>query len=398
MSDVPAGIRRKRHLVGVIALVPDPWIDRWSTRHQVLTRLAERYTVVWMNPPHEWPEIPLRLQGGPTWSMPLADRPGFHVYSPESFLPKLYRPYSLSRWAARRRLARARAWLLALGCERIVLSVWNPQFSMAFENVQHDVGLYHVDDEYSFSDVETPVSEAEHRLLANADQVFVHSNELLEKRGQYAKRVTFTPNGVDYQLYSTRGEEPVDLRDIPHPRIGYTGYIKRQIDWELVHQLASRHPEWSFVLVGARSPHPDIDEVLGRLDALPNVYSLGDKTTTELAAYPAHFDVCVMPYRVSAYTRYINPLKLQEYLAAGRPCIGPPLPALQGVPEVMLASTLEEWEHAITHALGPDANSAERVMARQALARTKDWGGIVKRIADVIDERVEAADRAARRA
>ena len=376
---------------GIIALVPDPWIDRWSTRHQVLTRLAERFPVVWMNPAHEWREIPGRFHGVPVWSMPLADHPNFTVYTPHAWLPTLYNPSWLAAWTARRRLAHARQWLAERGCNRIIISIWTPQYADALELVPYDVSSYHVDDEYSFSETETPVGLEEQALLGRVDQVFVHSAALMEKRGPYARRIAFTPNGVDYDAYATRVPEPADIRDIPHPRVGYAGYIKQQIDWELMLEVATRRSEWSFVLVGYRSPHPQIADVLARLDALPNVYFLGSKSTSTLAMYPQHFDVCVMPYRVSAYTQYINPLKLREYLASGRPAVGPPIPSLQGIPEISLASTADEWEAAIVHGLTDEAQNPAQVAARQTLAKTMDWRVIVDQIGDALAERLDAA-------
>src|SRR5260370_3612109 len=40
--------------VGVLALVPDRWHWQWQPRHQVMTRLARYFTVVWMNPAEYW--------------------------------------------------------------------------------------------------------------------------------------------------------------------------------------------------------------------------------------------------------------------------------------------------------------------------------------------------------
>lgn len=386
------GAGRSPIRAGLIALVPDPWIDRWSTRHQVLTRLAERFPVVWMNPAHEWRDIPARRNGTPVWSTPLPDRPDFAVYTPSSWLPKLYSPYALAAWSIRRRLSHARRWLLSRGCTAIIASIWTPDYADALDHVHHDVSSYHVDDECSFSDIETPVSDQEQRLLGRVDQVFVHSLTLLEKRGPYARRILLTPNGVDYAMYATRVPEPDDMRAIPGPRVGYIGYIKKQIDWSLVLRVAQRKPEWSFVLVGYRSPHPQIADVLDRLGALPNVHFLGSKSTVELAAYPQHFDVGIMPYRISPYTHYINPLKLREYLAAGCPCVGPPIPSVQDIPGIELARTEDEWIAAIERSLTPAAQSAERRAARQGLAKTMDWRLIVDQIGDALAQRLETCE------
>ena len=41
---------------------------------------------------------------------------------------------------------------------------------------------------------------------------------------------------------------PTDLEAIPHPRIGFTGSINLKVDLSLIATLASRKPEWYWVL------------------------------------------------------------------------------------------------------------------------------------------------------
>jgi glycosyltransferase involved in cell wall biosynthesis len=177
--------------------------------------------------------------------------------------------------------------------------------------------------------------------------------------------------------------------DIPHPRIGYTGKLKRQLDWPLLLHLAQRHREWSFVFVGPTSPHPDIGPSIDALNRLPNVYFLGSKSPLALGAYPQHFDVCLMPYRVDDYTRYIYPLKLHEYLASGRPLVGSRIPALEEFADIVaLANTPETWSAAIGALLTPTATSWAARAIRQEVARRFDWDVLVDRIAGIIVTRL----------
>lgn len=61
----------------------------------------------------------------------------------------------------------------------------------------------------------------------------------------------------------------------------------------------------------------------------PNVHFLPLKSQVELAAYPQHFDVCVMPYTLDRYSRSTYPLKLHEYFASGRPVVSTPIEAVR---------------------------------------------------------------------
>ena len=377
--------------VGVIGLVPDHWDPHWQVRHHVLSRLAGYFSVVWMNYPSGWRGI---LSPRHRHRAKLADHPvtpeGLQIYEPELWLPRLSRPAWLAHFVSRQRLKRACAMLRARGCTRVVLYVWRPEFAHALEEVTHDLSVYHVDDEYSFSPTEVEMSRAERGLLKSAGQVFIHSPALMERKGRLNPNTDFVPNGVDYPLYATAVAEPEDLRHIPHPRIGYVGYLKRMLDWPLLLELSRTHPQWSFVFVGPKSSHADIEDTLQQMRQLPNVYFLGGKPTEGLGAYPQHFDVCLMPYRLDDYTKCIYPLKLHEYLASARPVVSAPIRSVLEFSHVVtIASSCEEWSRAIERALSAEENSQGRRVERQMVAHQHDWAGLVDRIARTIAKRLD---------
>jgi glycosyltransferase involved in cell wall biosynthesis len=174
---------------------------------------------------------------------------------------------------------------------------------------------------------------------------------------------------------------PADLAAIPGPRIGYSGFLKTQLDWELLYAIAQQNPQWSFVFVGKAHEQPGLPETLARIGALRNVHILGAKSSRELAAYPQHFDVCMLPYCVDDYTKYIDPLKLSEYMASGRPAIGTPILPLREVSNLItLAETPADWRQAISAALLPAANTPEERARRQSWAKTRTWDALVESI------------------
>ena len=369
--------------IGVIGLVPEEWGGPWMPRHHVLTRLAYYFNVVWINPAREWREVLFRRTlGGKGIDCNGMGIPGFSIYNPDKWLPKVYRPRSLAIFVERQRLRRAVRILRGRGCKKIVLYLWRPEFEPALDLIEHDLSCYHIDDEYTFSEVEKPIEENEARLISRVDKVFIHSPALLEKKGCFNPQSIFVPNGVDYNAYATPCNEPADMKSISHPRIGYTGFIKKQLDWPLLLHLAVEHPEWSFVFIGPQSPHKEIVSVIQKLSGKPNVHFLGAKLPTELPAYTQYFDVCIMPYRMDDYTKYIYPLKLHEYLASGRPVIGTKIRSLHELSEVVyLANTPEEWSVAIMEGLSCAANTSERRTTRQEVARQHDWQLLVQQIA-----------------
>jgi glycosyltransferase involved in cell wall biosynthesis len=340
--------------------------------------------VVWCNPPWHWRKL---------WRRHLPRRrrtdyngaivPGLTIYRPESWLPAIGRPATLARFTMRERLRRARRLLQSQGCQTIILYIWRPWYGLALDVMACDLSCYHIDDEYTFSSaVKKPIEALEARLISRVDHVFIHSPALLEKKGKLNPQTTFVPNGVDYHAYATPHAEPADLKPIPHPRMGYVGIIKHQLDLALLVALAERHRQWSFVLVGPQRLRGEWTALIQQLSHMPNVYFLGGKPVDALPAYVQHMDVCMLCYEVNEYTQFIYPLKLHEYLASGRPVVGAPIRTLQDFVHVIrLARTTDEWSTALNDMLAPTVHSSAQVEARRHIARQYDWNTLVERIA-----------------
>jgi glycosyltransferase involved in cell wall biosynthesis len=314
---------------------------------------------------------------------------GFLLYQPERWLPQFDRPDWLASWTAVQRGRRAAALLRQRGCKTIVFYLWRPHFDHVLDGNSYDLSCYHIVDEYSFSPTDKPLTDREVQLIKRVDQVFIHSPALLERKGQLNPHTRFIPNGVDYRAFATAHAEPADLKEIPHPRIGYVGIIKTQLDFRLLLELASRHVKWSFVFVGPRGKLGEDATLVDQLSELQNVHFLGHKPIESACAYPQHMDVCLLPYKANDYTKYIYPLKLNEYLAGGKPIVGTSIRSLLDFAHVIkLASTQDEWSRALTESLAPDVISNEKTQNRRNIAKQVDWGTLVHSIAGSICERL----------
>lgn len=380
--------------VGLLAIPYHHLNSVWMTPHHVLMRLAAYFQVMWLEPAHHWRDMPnLDDRQAAIEGLIKALPASFHVYVPGPWLPDLYRLSWLRRLLLRARVHQAWRQLEQLGCRSRALYLWHYQFEPAFSVRRQDVALYHIEDEYSFEREPPPMDVRELRLIREVDQVFVHSPQLMERKGWINPNTAYVPNGVDYRLYSTRVNEPADIARIPHPRIGYTGNLKTQLDWQLLKELAARHPEWSFVFVGPRLFLTPADRALvDEMSQWKNVYLLGERSVKDLGAYPQHFDVCVMPYVINGYTQNIYPLKLHEYLASGKPVVGSPIRSLRDFDHVItLASTADEWCAALSNALGAGMLEPALVAARQNIARKHDWSELTYSIARTICERLDPA-------
>jgi glycosyltransferase involved in cell wall biosynthesis len=388
--------------VGVVAVTADSIHGIRTTRHHMLGSLAKIFQVGWLEPAAHWrrtgretPLLASSLNGDRVADVQTTGVDGVIKLDPLAYVPDFYSPVGLRKAFRGYRYRRAAESMRAAGCERVLLHVWRPEFADALDSRNHYDGvIYHVDDEYSFSDVPVPVSPAERRLLEEADAVIVHSQGLAERKAHFNESTYVVPNGVDYGLYTQSFGIPPDLAAIPRPRIGYAGVIRKHNDIVLIRELAERCRQWSFVLVGPLGQLAGSEAEIERLGNLPNVFFLGYRNPQVLPAYQKHFDVCIMPYCNTAYTDCIYPLKVQEYLACGKPIVGSPIRTLLEFSAIIaLASGVDEWIEQIQLCLGDEANGDEYISKRKAVAAQYDWKILAQRtariMASLVDEDTE---------
>lgn len=234
------------------------------------------------------------------------------------------------------------------------------------------------------------VREKEHELLRAADQVFVTSERLLAGRSELNPSIKVVPNGVDFELFSSRAAKvPEELAKLPRPRIGHIGNLMECLDLDLLRGLIESRPEWSFVHIGPVSVGADADH----LKSLPNFHMLGVKPQAELPAYLAGLDVALMLFKQNRFTEAVDPLKLYEYLAARVPVVSTRFAALgQAEDAVWLARDASDFLDCIEEALTHD--SPQRKLTGLAVAKSRDWSELARQALEslvTLNEPEEAA-------
>jgi glycosyltransferase involved in cell wall biosynthesis len=226
----------------------------------------------------------------------------------------------------------------------------------------------------------------EERLLQTADLVFVTSRSLQRRALALASQVVLVPNAVEFSHFARAATEPlpipVDLAGIPRPRIGFYGTFGHWIDLELIEHLASACPHWSYVFIGLfEVPKSDLEA----LRRLRNVHFLGVRDYCNLPAYLQHVDVWWLPFRRNELTVDVDPLKVYEYLAAGKPVVVTRLPEIEKfAPFVGLATGEDEFRVKIEAFLNR-TDSEEHVRARMAFAAQNTWEERGRRIVEAIE-------------
>jgi teichuronic acid biosynthesis glycosyltransferase TuaH len=223
----------------------------------------------------------------------------------------------------------------------------------------------------------------EERQLASVDTVVVCSPGLLERYRDKGIDPVFVPNGCDDALFATTDVAPLpDDVDLPSPVAGFVGHLTDRIDVSLLEAVAARGR--SLLLVGAPSPSFD----MGAFESLlsrPNVRWVGAKPFGALPSYLRAMDVGLLPYGDTAFNRASFPLKVLEYLAAGRGAVSTDLPAVRWLDTDLIdvASSPSSFADAVDRAL-ERPRTAALVAARQDLASRHGWSTRAEQMARAI--------------
>jgi hypothetical protein len=271
--------------------------------------------------------------------------------------------------APRRRVERRIAtWLLALqikpamqaaGLVKPLLWTSLPTAVDACDRLDETGLVYYCGDDFSSLEGvdHEVVADREQELLARADLVIAASEKLAVSLRSRDTRLL--PHGVDYNLFTTPSQKAVDFPDTDMPIAGFYGSISTWLDMELIEVVASRLPGWHFLFIGKST----VDT--SRLSRFANITFLGERPHEQLPSYSQHWTVSMLPFVDNAQIRACNPLKLREYLAAGRPVVSTRFPAVEQYRDVVsVVDNADAMISALKHcAVAPPNPSQRNVVA-----------------------------------
>ena len=206
--------------------------------------------------------------------------------------------------------------------------------------------------------------QMEERLIRRADCLVAVSETLQDKMAQRGRQAHLLTHGIEPDFWTTEGPaRPLpQLDSLPRPLVVFWGVIDRRMDVGFVKQLAAEQKRGTVVFVG-RKDDPD-----PALFAIPGVVHVPALPFADLPNLAAAASVLIMPYADLPVTRAMQPLKLKEYLATGRPAVVCDLPANRSWSDCMdLADTPAEFARLVRLRLDQGLPASQRE-ARRRLA------------------------------
>ncbi len=401
----------------ILCIAPRTWHSLWKCVQQIMSRVAQRNRVLYFEPGRNpdrdvmgemWRKGPnlVRIRSEAVHeNLVRIESPPVLPIMRQHLPPSLLRVTTpaVVRINAAVLVRHVRRTMSAFHVERPILWLHSPYHFPLVGKFREKLACYYNYDEFpefvQNRRIKHLLREYDDELTRRVDVVFATSRAQLERRQAVNPSAYFSPNGVDFELFNRALAPdcslPPDIAALPSPIIGFVGWLGYQIDTELLLRVAQAFPECSLALIGP-DELPEC-EALGQLRALPNVFFLGRKNLDQLPSYLRAFDVALIPYVLEGHVLSIYPLKLHEYLAAGRAVVTVRLPELLPYRDVVhIAESSADFISQIGHALRDRSPAA--IAARVAVARENTWEQRVEAIYDVLNEHLPDGTGHARRA
>lgn len=354
------------------------WDFVYQRPQQLLTRLAEKYQIVFIEEPiyHEG-ECFMKLSN---------PAPNILVCQPHT--PIKMTGFHDDQLPSLRKLVKQ----LGAQYDNPVAWFYTPMALPLLQELHPSLVVYDCMDELSaFTNPPKQLLQRESALLKVADLVFTGGPSLYQAKRERHANVHCFSSSVDVvhfeQALDRSNHHPLHA-DIPHPRLGYYGVIDERFDTEMVAQLADAHPDWNIVLVG---PVVKIDPAT--LPQRDNIYYLGQQPYQALPQFLAGWDVCLMPFAMNEATRFISPTKTLEYMAAQLPIVSTPITDV-AVPYGHIVAIAGDAPSFVAHceqalAFTPEQLAEKTALMRQVMESTS-WDVTAQRMADLLASNMQA--------
>lgn len=356
----------------LVVIVGTSWWDGTPLlEHHLAVELSAHHRVLYVEPPTS---VLTRFRSRE--ASRAARPPGLHSVAPGVTVlavrlpPLLYRPAvkPLSLRLLARSLRRAVARLGSPRVAALVVASMDPLLGCLDE----DVSVYYAKDDYVAGAELVAVDRGAieswtRRLCAAADVVVAVSPVLAERLRQLGADPVLVPNGCDVAHFGAAGPPP----DGAPPTAAFVGHLSNRVDVAMLEAVAERG-------VRLRIVGPTQETLSrGHFDGLrgrPNVEWTGPVPYAALPAVLSDVTTGLLPYGDTAFNRASFPLKVLEYLAAGRRVVSTDLPAIRwlGTEHVTVAADPRAFADAVEASMSTPLLAAE-VEARRDFARAHTW-------------------------
>jgi glycosyltransferase involved in cell wall biosynthesis len=325
---------------------------------------------------HELRRIVRKLRQG--WSL-RSPHPGLHVLRPMPVPPAGPIGRLAQVAALRRQVERALRHLRLDGPRLAWFSV--PVAAPLLGRLGEEGSvLYYQDRYHEFSHVDSRILRAQLGVLARGcDATIATAQPLAADLSEMGAAPVVIRHGVEVGRFAEERPVPEELEPLERPLVGCVGLIDDHMDYDAVIAVAEGLDRGTVVLVGGANTSTE------RLRHR-RIVLLGRRPYADIPSYVQAFDCCLVPFVTTPLTEAANPIKLREYLAAGRPVVSTPIQEVLPYADVVgLATGAEEWVGAVRAALRPEADTDAARRRRRGRVASETWDAVSAEVEAVLN-------------
>ncbi len=374
------------------------WDGLWIVQQPVCNEIQREEPVLYVERfvsfltvaryPRLWPRLFAWLRG------PRKVTPNLRVLAP---LPLFHLGHRFPR-LFRAEFALQRLWIL-LWAGRLrgrtrILWVDNPLYECAIGKMGEQLAIYHVGDEFSaFPTSHAPTAQAlERQLLQKVQLAFAAAEQLAADKRKWQPKTLTVWNAIDPQLY----EAPVpaaglgEFSGISAPRVAFIGVLDSWVDIDLLALVSAEIKDAQFLLVGPW--RVDVEQ----LRQQSNVRLFGQRDRNIIPGILQLSSASLVPFRRSALTERLVPLKVFEALAAGvRPVctwFSPDLDLLERDDVITVARSAEAFVKGVREAIANDSKDTRARLSQYGRQHTwpARWRQMDRAIRDALNQKSNA--------
>lgn len=370
-----------------------------STPWQLATQFAKNNKVIFVDHPYTFIDLvkgffkkPIWKRLKSYWSAPVTIRQQGVVVLltpfvwPVNFLPKGRIYDFFSKWNQRILSNRLNTFLAASGTESLVyINSFNFYFADVHQYLRPEisVNVYHCIDPMIKPFTLKHGPYLQERAAQQADVVVSTAPELQNNFVQKGYQKSFlVPNGTDFNLFNI-GAAQRNRTTKGRKKIGYLGNIERRIDYQLLLKALELLPDWELSMVGP----VDKQYVPAEFRNHERVRFYGPVSYQDAPLAVSEFDVAIIPFKSDKASKSIFPLKLYEYMAAGKPVVATNFnpEIFDRMPEgVAVANDATSFAQSVQLVYATDTEAAMRERIR--VASENSWEQRAQAFAEIIAE------------
>lgn len=276
------------------------------------------------------------------------------------------------------------------------LEVWsfNPFEITFFDNFPPGTKIFYAVDDWRKNKVFRQyqnILDHHYQLIGQrADAIFVNNQKILNELWPDYRCAYLIPNGVDVDYFqhpekaAKASKEKVDnlLAGIKQKIVGYLGVITPdRVNFDLVEYIIKNNTDLYFVLAGPVWEGFNSDYLVKQYK---NVRFIGMMYYQEMPYLFSRFDVGIIPHQVNDFIQSMDPKKLYEYLAAGKPVVSTPVAGTEKFKdEIYIADNPESFSQNIRKAL--QENSSSLIESRQRSVIPHSWQARFEEIESILN-------------